>query len=286
MLKVYMFHYVTEGFNYYHFDIKQFEKVVKELVKTKKVINLKELKKIQLSDESEYVLLTFDDGTIDHYENVYRILKKYNVTGVFFICSNIFREDILEINLIHQILNKVSVDKLYIDVRRYLKENNILDKYNDVNSRINNWKEVYIKKLIQIFLPQEYKEQLLKKLVKKYDISINYKKYYMSIQNMLEMKKDGMEFGCHTNSHRRLSFLDEMEQSIEIEENMKLLYKNKLVTKNDVLTIAYPFGDYNDSTIKILNNLKFDFAFTVKEGEIYDFDKYQLPRYDCNVLKE
>ena len=31
MLKVYMFHYVTEGFNYYHFDIKQFEKIVKEL---------------------------------------------------------------------------------------------------------------------------------------------------------------------------------------------------------------------------------------------------------------
>lgn len=286
MLKVYMFHYVTEDFNYYHFDIKQFEKIVKELVKTKKVISLKELKKIQLSNESEYILLTFDDGTIDHYKNVYRILKKYNVTGVFFICSNIFKGTLLEINLIHQILNKVSAEKLYTDVRRYLIENNIVDKYNGINTKMNNWKEIYIKKLIQTFLPQEHKEQLLSKLVEKYDISTNYKNYYMSIENMLEMKKNGMEFGCHTNSHRRLSFLDEMEQNIEIKENMKSLYKNKLITNDDVLTIAYPFGDYNCSTIKILNNLKFDFAFTVKEGDIYNLDKYQLSRYDCNILKE
>lgn len=286
MLKVYMFHYVTECFNYYHFDVKQFEKIVKELVKTKKVINLKKIKKIQLSDENEYVLLTFDDGTIDHYENVYRILKKYNVTGVFFVCSNIFKENLLEINLIHQILNKVSADKLYIDVRRYLIENNIVDKYNDINSKMKNWKEVYIKKLIQTFLPQEYKERLLKRLVEKYYISTNYKNYYMSIENMVEMKKNGMEFGCHTNSHRRLSFLDEIEQNREIRENMELLYKNKLIEKNDVLAIAYPFGDYNDSTMKILDNLKFDFAFTVKEGDVYNSDKYRMPRYDCNVLKE
>lgn len=286
MLKVYMFHYVTEGFNYYHFDIKQFEKIVKELVKTKKVISLKDLKNIQLSDESEYVLLTFDDGTIDHYKNVYRILKEYNVTGVFFICSNIFRETLLEINLIHQILNKVSPDKLYMDVKRYLIENNMVNKYNDITPKINNWKEIYIKKLIQTFLPQEYKAPLLKKLVERYDVSTNYKNYYMSIENMVEMKKNGMEFGCHTNSHRRLSFLDGKEQNTEIKENMKLLYKSKLLTKDDVLTIAYPFGDYNGSTIKILNSLKFDFAFTVKEGDIYNFDKYRLPRYDCNVLKE
>lgn len=288
MLKVYMFHYVTEKFNYYHFNIRQFEKVIKELTQAKKVISLKELKKIQLNNEKnkdEYVLLTFDDGTIDHYKNVYRILKKYNVTGVFFICSNIFKKDILEINLIHQILNKASVDQLYEEVRTYLIEKNI-DKYSKVNKSINNWKEVYVKKLIQNFLPQEHKEQLLKKLIEKYNISVNYNDYYMSIDNMLEMKANGMEFGCHTSTHKRLSFLDEAEQNIEIKENMELLYKNKLLTNEDVLTIAYPFGDYNSTTIKILGDLNFEFAFNVNEGDIYSVDKYQMSRYDCNVLKE
>ena len=33
------------------------------------------------------VMLTFDDGHIDHYQNAFRILKKHNAKGVFFIIS-------------------------------------------------------------------------------------------------------------------------------------------------------------------------------------------------------
>ena len=95
-----------------------------------------------------------------------------------------------------------------------------------------------------------------------------------------------MEFGCHTNTHQRLSFLNKAEQKKEIQENMELLYKNNLLNDKDILSIAYPFGDYNTTTKKILDNLNFDFAFNVKEAEIYKLDKYQLYRYDCNILKE
>jgi peptidoglycan/xylan/chitin deacetylase (PgdA/CDA1 family) len=34
------------------------------------------------------VILSFDDGYIDHYQNAFRILKQYNMKGVFFIISN------------------------------------------------------------------------------------------------------------------------------------------------------------------------------------------------------
>ncbi len=34
------------------------------------------------------VILTFDDGHIDHYHNAFQILKKYNMRGVFFIIVN------------------------------------------------------------------------------------------------------------------------------------------------------------------------------------------------------
>jgi len=33
------------------------------------------------------VMLTFDDGHIDHYRNAFRLLQKYNMKGVFFIIS-------------------------------------------------------------------------------------------------------------------------------------------------------------------------------------------------------
>lgn len=285
-MKIYMFHYVTRNFNYYHFDLKLFEEKIKELSKTKKILNLKELKKSKNEIFGEdNIMLTFDDGTIDHYKYVYPILKKYNVPGIFFVCSNIFNENILAINFIHQILNKASIDEVYIEVQKYLLENNI-NKNNTIHKKIKNWKEVYVKELIQTILPKEYSEKVLKKLIMKYNISTNYRNYYMSIDNIIEMKKNGMEFGCHTNTHQRLSFLSETEQKKEIQENMELLYKNNILTDKDVLSIAYPFGDYNTTTKKILDDLNFDFAFTVKEGEIYKLDKYQLYRYDCIILKE
>ncbi len=287
-MKIYMFHYVTENFNYYHFDVNLFEKKIKELSKTKKILDLKELKKIKNKNErleDDYIMLTFDDGTIDHYKNVYPILKKYGVSGIFFICSNIFKENILEVNFIHQILNKANIDEVYKEIQEYLFVNNI-NKDNIFDKKSKNWKEVYFKQLIQNTLPKEHSKKIINKLIKQYNISNNYKDYYMSIDNMLEMKKNGMEFGCHTNTHQRLSFLSKTEQNREIQENMELLYKNNLLTDKDVLSIAYPFGDYNTTTIQILNDLNFDFAFNVKEGEIYKLDKYQLYRYDCNILKE
>lgn len=32
-------------------------------------------------------MLTFDDGHVDHYQNAFRLLKQYNMKGVFFIIS-------------------------------------------------------------------------------------------------------------------------------------------------------------------------------------------------------
>ncbi|MBD3300432.1 MAG: polysaccharide deacetylase family protein [Candidatus Moranbacteria bacterium] len=39
------------------------------------------------------IILTFDDGYIDHYQNAFRILKKHNMKGVFFIVSNMADND-------------------------------------------------------------------------------------------------------------------------------------------------------------------------------------------------
>ena len=179
------------------------------------------------------------------------------------------------------------LNEIYLEIQKYALENNLVINLNNiVDSTLNNWKEIYVKQLIQTTLSQEHSKKLLEKLIKKYDISTNFRDYYMSIDNMLEMKKNKMEFGCHTNTHKRLSFLTKEEQIKEIKENMQLLYKNNLLTNQDVLSIAYPFGDYTNSTIEILNELNVDFAFTTKEENIYKINKYEVPRYDCNILKE
>lgn len=82
-MKVYMFHYVTKNFNYYHFDADLFEKTIVDLMKDNNIISYSDfIYKFNNNLISENdILLTFDDGTIDHYEYVYKILKKYNLSG-------------------------------------------------------------------------------------------------------------------------------------------------------------------------------------------------------------
>ena len=288
-MKIYMFHYVTSDFNYYHFDKNRFEDVIKKLSNSKKIISLNQLKDMTTNNENlndDYIMLTFDDGTIDHYKYVYPILKKYNVSGLFFVCSNIFENRVLDIHFIHKLLSIVSVEQIYDDIQIYLSELGIDIKYNINKQEKYNSKESYVKKLLQSVLPKDNRIAIIDKLNKKYDVSIQCSEYYMSIQNMLEMKNNNMYFGCHTASHIRLNYLNREEKEKEIKNNMILLYDSKILNKKDVLSIAYPFGAYDKDTIQILKKLKFDFAFTTIERDADGISKYEMPRYDCKRIKE
>ena len=127
-MKVYMFHYVKTNSNYYHYDLKQFEKTIKYLKENYKVISLKqfdELKKENKIIPDDYIMLTFDDGTIDHYKNVYSILLKYNCSGLFFIPSCIFNNKVLDVQIIHQLLENNSIDILMNDLISEISDGNI-----------------------------------------------------------------------------------------------------------------------------------------------------------------
>lgn len=169
-MKIYMFHYVTSDFNYYHFDKNRFEDVIKKLSNSKKIISLNQLKDMTTNNENlndDYIMLTFDDGTIDHYKYVYPILKKYNVSGLFFVCSNIFENRVLDIHFIHKLLSIVSAEQIYDDIQIYLSELGIDIKYNINKQEEYNSKESYVKKLLQSVLPKDNRIAIIDKLNKK-----------------------------------------------------------------------------------------------------------------------
>ena len=52
-------------------------------------------------------LLTFDDGYLDHYLNVFPLLEKYNLKGCFYVPTNVVKNNVLlDVNKIHLILAK------------------------------------------------------------------------------------------------------------------------------------------------------------------------------------
>ena len=281
-MKVYMFHYVMKRFNYFHFEYNMFEDCIRKLKREYKIIGLDEIRYIN-KNLDKYVILTFDDGTKDHYEFVYPILKKYNVKGVFFVSSNIFENKILDIHLIHQLIAKIGINKIYNDVQELVKKERISINATDFISETNDdYKMKYVKQLLQFILPNEIKELFLNELVYKYNISKKMSDYYLTKNEVMEMKNYGMDFGLHTKNHKRLELLSKKEQKDEILQNLNILDANNILPKTKA--IAYPFGSYNKETLEILKVLKIDFGFSINRNLGIN-RSFEIQRIDCNILK-
>ena len=59
------------------------------------------------------LLLSFDDGYIDHYKYVVPTLVKNKIKGCFYPPINIFKGKLLNVNKIHFILNFLGIEKFY-----------------------------------------------------------------------------------------------------------------------------------------------------------------------------
>ena len=283
-MKVYMFHYVKPFSNYHHFNSDEFEKTIIKLMNNHHIISLKDLQEGNTSDNS--IMLTFDDGTQDHYKYVYPILKKYNLSGLFFIPSSIYTKKMLDIQIIHQLLEKESIKVLYEDLEQELKNRKIDITKLVIDKNLDNQKTATFKQLLQSKLPYTIRTELLELFQKKYNISNDVKNTYISISELKEMKKNGMYFGIHTVSHPHLDTLSQKEQEKEIRNNMDNLLDSNLIEEN-LISIAFPYGSFNEDTIKIMKELNIKYGFKVNDQNtnIKTENIVLINRIDCNELK-
>lgn len=166
-----------------------------------------------------------------------------------------------------------SWDKYY---KKYAKE-----------SRFDSKEVIFIKRMLQRGLPEELRTSISSELFEKY-VGVSEenfsKRLYMNEKELKEMSKNGMHIGIHSYSHKWLDSLDAIEQEIEIDRNIEFL--NKIgVNKN--YSICYPYGAYNDATLKILEKKGISFGFTteVRELKINEIINTEvIPRIDTNDL--
>ena len=95
-----------------------------------------------------------------------------------------------------------------------------------------------------------------------------------------EWLKNGMEIGSHTASHKNLIKINEDEKISEISRS-KSFFKEKF--NIDVKFFSYPYGSYNNETVKIVKNY-YKFAVTTKRSRYKKdkFNEYLLPRVPVN----
>ena len=85
--------------------------------------------------EENYCWLTFDDGYIDHYENVIPILEENKIKASFFAPVKSAKQDtILDVNKIQLILGKSNnFDKLLSDIKEIFSNLNSDKKYGSID---------------------------------------------------------------------------------------------------------------------------------------------------------
>jgi peptidoglycan/xylan/chitin deacetylase (PgdA/CDA1 family) len=92
-----------------------------------------------------------------------------------------------------------------------------------------------------------------------------------------------ISIGMHTVTHPALSNHSKEVQGREILENRSYLERS---TSQPMTTLAYPYGDYNEETLALAQELKIAGAFTTSEGSIiagchiHQLSRFQVKNWD------
>lgn len=248
------------------------------------------------------VLLTFDDAYMDHFVNVFSILKKYHIQGAFYPPVKAITEHrVLDVNKIHFILALTSEDRfpcLLNEIKqlllKYQEEFNLksFDYYFDklaIANRFDNKETIFVKRLLQVELQEKLRKQITDELfadVVGIDEESFSHELYMNIDQLQCMADCGMHVGSHGYDHLWFGALNKEQQKYEIEKSREFIQRINGNLNNWI--ISYPYGSYNEDTISLLKKFGCKLGLTTEVSlcsvsSIQD-SIYKLPRLDTNDI--
>ena len=305
---VIMYHFVKKEndstkkyFNY--LSINKFIKSIKYLKKNYEIINPTKKDKIFTNKKNKKKLcwLTFDDGYIDHYNNVVPILNKYKIQGTFFPVTSVLQKKyVLDANKIQSLVNIKKndliiklIEKKFNQIYKKRLFKNLTNKIifeNISTRRFDDKKTLKIKLLLQKYLNKEKRKYIINYLFTKLIPKKDKKKFsemYMNIKQLKEIKKQGHEIGCHSHSHEWLEIMNYKAAKSEICKSLNYIERKFNINKRKIV-FCYPFGSKNDRIISILKNKNIKFAVSTKVNH-FDTNKnnfLDIPRLDTNDYKK
>lgn len=114
--------------------------------------------------------------------------------------------------------------------------------------------------------------------------------YYLSKEAIREMSAYGIDIESHTVNHPHLNKMTYDKQLEELVESKKALEE---ITGKEINSIAYPFGDFNDDSVKAAKDAGYVLGFTTKLGLSDRSDNpltldriYINSKYDMNTFEE
>jgi len=219
------------------------------------------------------VLITFDDGYRDVYENAYPILRKYKIPATLFVTV-----DFVE-----------SVRTAWWDKMAFILKQTPLDAFRlkglgTFTLRTKQDKRQTIEKLADKFtlMDEQALQVVMDELARKLNVNgyqdQNYS-LYINWKNLREMAENGIHIGSHTMSHPNLTRLDNSRLDHELKESRRFIEEQTLAP---VKHFAYPYGhnDHINATVTAaVKHAGFSSACTTISGRAKNMDNlYKLKR--------
>ena len=301
-MKAVMYHYVRPGtdrppYDYYYLDLDDFRRQLNFFAREYVFVGRDRFESCLdgAAPPDNGILLTFDDGLLDHHEWVLPELESRDLWGLFFVPTAPLVHGVrLSVHRVHTLLG-VAPDR---ELLAGLEE--IIDADPELEGNADRFEEVYesrstpgqaarFKRLVNFAIPYERLDSVLTRLEDRFptarDVGVD--EYYLTPERLRDLEAAGMGIVSHSVNHPVLSRLPPNGQASEISDSIEHL--DDLLVHAPMDAFAYPYGGaetYTETTIQRVGRAGCSLGFTTVAGDVTPTEITEspltLPRRDCN----
>ncbi len=241
------------------------------------------------------VLITFDDGARDVFEQALPVLQRHGATATAFVCSRPYLEGrLLQIQKVEYLISELGLDgfrrAFYGELERRFPGGVEREPLAFAGGyRFYRYDEEPIRRFkldLNYQLPYAVVEPVLDALFENVfgpgSEAEAVRETYMSVDQLKRLADAGVEIGSHAHAHRVLPRLDFALQKREMETSVGFL---KEITGDCRISLAYPFSFHDEETKRAAGELDLLAGFAGERRAITDDDvrnRWSVPRYDVN----
>ena len=278
------------------------DQMISWLKKDFEILNIEEfyVKALEGSLNTNQTCLTFDDSLLCQYEIALPVIESHGFTALFNVYSSAFsgRPDPLEVyryfrSVFYQsfdeffddffLLTREKFSSEYVDgTARFLREGGIYDAF-PFYTRNDKVFRFFRDKVLG---PLKY-NLIMNELMKQrhFDASDVPAKVFMNVSQLEKLHLGGHSLGLHSDTHpTQMHSLPKNLQFAEYAINHDFL---KGITGMEAKMVAHPCGDYNETTLEVLQELEVKVGFRSSMGIPYVKSLLEIPREDhSNIFKK
>jgi peptidoglycan/xylan/chitin deacetylase (PgdA/CDA1 family) len=207
------------------------------------------------------VLITFDDGYIDNYQQAFPVLRRHGVQGVFFLPTAFTGTSRIPWwDAIAYIVKRSRQTRFRLEYPQAEE----FDLATDGAARC-------IMRVLNLYKQPAMRDhdRFVEELERACESSRpggNTERCFLDWNEAREMQQGGMAFGSHTHNHEILSKLPASQQFEELRRSREIL-EGEL--KQNIDTLAYPVGarhTFSAETVEALRQAKYRAAFSFYSG--------------------